>query len=734
MRNGIDSIRWLNALALVGLLTLGCGGEASSDNPPPPTDTPVPDTTDTAVSDTATTDVTPPDDVTTDVPDVSTDTTPPEDTATDASPPDDTADVEDTVLDVPEPDVQPGDEGPSPDMAEEDVPEPEDTDPPEDTPPAEDTAVDVPPEPDVPVVDAGTEDSIAPQTCALHQSCLDADFCTKDLCTDGSCGSEGAGCDDGDPCTDDSCDSAVGCVHTPSTGAADCEPMTVIHEALFDDGTASGFSISDLAVTLEGDASPAVWTPDPLHTHSGAGALYMGIPGTYNFDTGEVVKTEAWSADIAVPSGGGVTLQLWTYLDVEPETDWDVLSVMVSTDGASIPVWTKSSSNTVQKQWQLLSINLTAFVGKTIQVGLRFDSVEHTFNDTLGVVVDTVRLTQSGTVASCSTDGDCDDGLSCTTETCEQSVCVYAVGSCCQSDSDCDDSDACTADLCGADNACQFVPVSTTACCNTTDDCADGNSCTSEVCADNVCQYTPVVGEGCCTSNSQCNDNDVCTIDTCNEYNCQSVNTCCQADGECDDGDDLCTIDTCVNGACKFTTKSVPGCCSPTLFEATFEDNSLDGWTMVSPSPVCKWAIETGPSSSPSNALFFGNPVTNKVDCLNANGKATTPPIPLPDVAGAKLEFQFYAPPVISTDPFGGLGTTFTVTVIPATGTNSVVFSKLSNEGSVWTSNVENLDQWKGQTVQFQFYALGPPQTPFSNGSGGPVYVDDVRVTQPCAP
>src|SRR5207244_3656749 len=53
--------------------------------------------------------------------------------------------------------------------------------------------------------------------------CDDGDACTTgDTCADGTCAGHGRlGCDDGNPCTDDACDSRTGCTHTPIAGPCD---------------------------------------------------------------------------------------------------------------------------------------------------------------------------------------------------------------------------------------------------------------------------------------------------------------------------------------------------------------------------------------------------------------------------------------------------------------------------------------------------------------------------------
>ncbi len=62
----------------------------------------------------------------------------------------------------------------------------------------------------------------AAQNATDGKSCDDANECTgKDACKAGKCEGSSVDCDDKNPCTDDKCDSAVGCTHAPNTGACD---------------------------------------------------------------------------------------------------------------------------------------------------------------------------------------------------------------------------------------------------------------------------------------------------------------------------------------------------------------------------------------------------------------------------------------------------------------------------------------------------------------------------------
>lgn len=55
-------------------------------------------------------------------------------------------------------------------------------------------------------------------------SCNDGNFCTgPDVCVDGECKGSAIACDDYNPCTEDVCDPAVGCVHPAKSVGAACD-------------------------------------------------------------------------------------------------------------------------------------------------------------------------------------------------------------------------------------------------------------------------------------------------------------------------------------------------------------------------------------------------------------------------------------------------------------------------------------------------------------------------------
>lgn len=155
----------------------------------------------------------------------------------------------------------------------------------------------------------------------------------------------------------------------------------------------------------------------------------------------------------------------------------------------------------------------------------------------------------------------CDDGNACTlADVCNSN------GECQPSGItvDCDDHDPCTDDLCLADSGCAHVPIGSCTSCRYTDDCSP-QLCQYAFCIEGTCTYfaheagtscsdgdtcngrETCTGNGVCVSEGPlvCDDGNPCTVDGCDPFSgCYHiVNT----SNPCDDGD-LCTV----NDACGF--------------------------------------------------------------------------------------------------------------------------------------------------------------------------------------
>ncbi|HIA03384.1 MAG TPA: hypothetical protein EYN66_15990, partial [Myxococcales bacterium] len=574
--------------------------------------------------------------------------------------------------------------------------------------------------------DGGTTDGSAPK-CALHQDCLDEDYCTKDFCEKAECIAEDAVCDDSDACTADSCEPVVGCIHI-FQGGDGCSAYTELFAATFDDGTTQGMSIQDLGVDLSAEEIPVNWIPDPVVTHSGAGALYFGIAGNYHFDNDKIVVGTATTPAFTLPVGKSAELTFWTFMDVETGSDWDVLSVIVKTGAAAIPIWSKNDDNIILGEWQKITVDLTAFAGQQIAISIKFDSVDPTFNSTTGVIIDTLRIAALPTAKGCTQDEDCNDNVACTEDLCGASgTCEYQISTnCCAVDTDCSDGNSCTIDLCGADNTCQNLAVANPDCCNTDDECNDNNDCTTDTCkSNNLCENQVKDDPNCCTKATECNDNDKCTIDTCKDYMCFNFNTCCQTDDECNDGDDICTVDTCVSGKCKYSYKPIAGCCEPLIFNENF-DAYDDDWSSFSSSAKCKWSVvENAKAKSQPSAMYYGDPTAKNYNCSKNSGWTKTPEISIPDKDGLSLEFDLW----MHTESSSSYDKT--TVHIWSNGKKTSIFSKAQLFDSLqkWKHLKYSLNAFKGKTIQVEF-KFDTIDTLYNSTEG--VYVDNFKVTDPC--
>jgi hypothetical protein len=140
---------------------------------------------------------------------------------------------------------------------------------------------------------------------------------------------------------------------------------------------------------------------------------------------------------------------------------------------------------------------------------------------------------------------NCNDGISCTTDTCVAGVCQHDDSACpCTTTADCDDGNPCTDDWCDPGvSQCIYT--------NNTDPCDDGDACTTDVCTAGACVGTPI----------NCDDDIECTTDTCQDGLCQHDASACECtdSADCDDGNP-CTNDWCdpADYQCYYTNNTDP--------------------------------------------------------------------------------------------------------------------------------------------------------------------------------
>jgi hypothetical protein len=156
--------------------------------------------------------------------------------------------------------------------------------------------------------------------------------------------------------------------------------------------------------------------------------------------------------------------------------------------------------------------------------------------------------------AVCGSAADCDDGNTCTTDTCDaQYQCVNTAAPC-------DDGNPCTTDACKSGQGCVGTPLAggvtctdgdacTTGdvclagdCTGTAVDCDDGVTCTTDSCASDT-------GCGHVANDADCADNNSCTTNTCDLSVGCTMTTLADAAG-CDDGSACTAGDKCIAGLC----------------------------------------------------------------------------------------------------------------------------------------------------------------------------------------
>jgi len=294
---------------------------------------------------------------------------------------------------------------------------------------------------------ACTDDTCDPEKgCTFtpnNAACDDGNACTVgDACASGSClGGDAATCDDGNVCTDDSCNPAVGCGHTPNTvGCSDGNACTT------DDVCAEGLCLSGEAPNCE-DGNPCT----DATCDADFGCIYT--PNNAACNDGDACTTVDLCED-----GACVGLD-------PPNCDDE----NACTDDSCDPVVGCQHANNV---------------------------------------------------------APCDDGNACTEpDTCAGGGCVGGAAP------NCDDGSICTDDGCDPELGCTHT--------NNAVPCDDGDACSiSDGCSNGLC-----IGGGA----KNCDDGNPCTDDGCDPNSgCITSNNA----NPCDDGSPCTLSDSCAAGAC----------------------------------------------------------------------------------------------------------------------------------------------------------------------------------------
>jgi len=341
-------------------------------------------------------------------------------------------------------------------------------------------------------------------------ACDDDDRCTQqDRCTaTGLCTGSPVGCDDGNPCTEDACDPASGCTHAPLDEGSPCDDG---NRCTLSDSCSRGRCLPGIAKVCPADDNPCT-----VEVCAASTGDCVSVPVSGTCDDGNPCTLGDQCVD-GQCVGGGQTLSCddgnpCTRDSCDPATGCQNLPLDDGTtcdDGSACTVNDACIGGTCTGQGVTCPpspIPCTRYVCQNPDVGCQLEVVP------------------DGT--------PCDDGNQCTlSETCNMGICLPGVSV------SCDDANPCTTDVCKPDTG-ECVHGFNTA------PCEDGNLCTK----DDVCD-----GAGHCIPGTPvtCDDSNLCTADLCDP----TVGCVFQPiDGlPCDDGNQCTVGDRCLGGACTPT-------------------------------------------------------------------------------------------------------------------------------------------------------------------------------------
>ena len=369
-------------------------------------------------------------------------------------------------------------------------------------------------------------------------ACTDGDACTGgDTCSGGACLGQKAGCDDANPCTKDSCDSAKGCVNLADdgTGCDDNNPCT--SNELCNKGQCKG-------------GAPKVCSSD--------NPCLVGVCLPSTGECGAKIKPDGTACSDGQVCTTGDACSKGECAGMVTCNDKDACTTdYCGIDGKCAHSAIVSGSCAPDNCKSLDCDDKNPCTKDNCDA----KGCQHAADDTASC--DDASACTSGDACKTGTCSGtplvCDDKNPCTTDSCDKAKGCGAVnlsdgascsdanpctapdgcsgGVCKGSAVVCDDKNPCTADSCDAKTGCVAAPLDASP-------CDDGNACTkSDSCAKGACSGA---GSVTCTD-----DGNACTKEACDAAKgCTSVVDDTSA---CTDGDPCTEQDACKSGSCKGT-------------------------------------------------------------------------------------------------------------------------------------------------------------------------------------
>jgi len=437
-------------------------------------------------------------------------------------------------------------------------------------------------------------------------ACFDGDVCTVgDKCGAGACtAGDAMECDDGNGCTDDSCDPASGCVH--SSNAAECDDGNACTAG---DHCAQGSCAFDSLVDCT-DTNPC--TTDACDGKTGC---------VYNLNALSCDDGSACTVGDACKLGvcqPGVTVSCD---DGNPCSDDSCVPASGCVHKANQAPCDDGNECTTGDHCQSKQCVFDAALGCGDGNVCTDDSCdpaagcEHKLNAAPCDDGDVCTTGDKCAAGTCSSTGDlaCNDSNPCTDDSCAPTTgCIFEPNAapcddgdvCTQTDKcvagkcsgsnevGCDDGESCTEDLCHPAKGCIHMPLA--------GPCEDGNACTlGDECDDGACAPGVV---------NSCNDGVSCTLDTCEaETGCIHF----PDHGKCDDSKP-CTTDSCDLQAGCVHVPQAP-CCGNGIVEPPEECDDGNALSFDGCSAAC--VIEPIPKCTSPGKLVAQNPANNMIVC-----------------------------------------------------------------------------------------------------------------------
>jgi hypothetical protein len=385
--------------------------------------------------------------------------------------------------------------------------------------------------------DACTDDSCDPAAGCVNApvNCDDDDFCTEDSCdpATGGCMNTPVDCNDGDFCTDDSCDPATGCMHTP----VDCDDGDACTDESCDPATGCVYT----PIRCGDDNSCTFDNCDP-----DTGCVHTPIDCN-DMNACTVDDCAPGLSNCCVPHGGpgcDETGCQATVCAADPfccDTEWDSICAGEATDLCGDLCRTNCCVPNGGPGCNDPECQAAVCAADSFCCDVEWDDI--CAGEALGLCPD---LCGGGTGVCTYTPVDCDDGDVCTTNSCDPAT------GCMNTPVDCDDGDACTDDSC-------FAGVGSSDCCVP----HDGPGCDDGACQAAVCRIDPACCEGdgqwgpACAESAASLCADLCSIaecahppvvcddgNACTDDSCDPATGCVYTPIRCGDGD-ACTDDSC---------------------------------------------------------------------------------------------------------------------------------------------------------------------------------------------